>query len=144
MVVAGAVWTLSSERKHGWSTYRQLMSHVTSCEGHIDDSLQRTTCVRSSRALFILGQFCDQFGQYDQAIRWFQKGLSTGTHLSTLSNLEGRDGVSTVMLNKGQLHEALTEFQTLYAEATARLGIRHELTNRIANSLGITYKKIDS
>ena len=142
LVVAGAVRELSSERQQGWHTYRQLLSHIKSCEGYLDDSLQRTTSVLTTKAIFILGQFCDQLGQHDQAILWFKKGLDTAADLSMLSSFVGRDGIFTAMLNRGQWHEALANFKTLYDEAVPRLGLQHELTNKIANSLGITSKKI--
>ncbi|ETI25584.1 hypothetical protein G647_02358 [Cladophialophora carrionii CBS 160.54] len=144
LLVAGAARELSSQRQLDWLTYRQLLAHVNSCQRHLDDALQRTTCVVPAKEFFILGRVCDQFGQPDQAIRWFKQGLNTTTHVSTQSNFECRDGILTVMLNKGQLHEALAGFQTLYAEAITQLGVQHELTNKIANSIGIIHKNMGS
>ncbi|KIW56192.1 hypothetical protein, variant [Exophiala xenobiotica] len=152
LVVAGAVSRLAPEREQAWFTYRQLLSHVNSCEGHLGDCSPPTIRVGSAKApnlheakaRFILGSFCDQLGQHDQAIRWFKRGLDPALDPSTLSTLECRDGLFTAMLNKGHLHEALAEFQTLYTEAVTQLGVRHVLTNKIANTLGISYKKIGS
>ncbi|KIW10231.1 hypothetical protein PV08_11192 [Exophiala spinifera] len=144
LVVAGAVQKLTSERQQNWFTCRQVLSHITSCEEHIDDTLLRKPVFGSTRALFMLGQFCDKFGRHDQAISWFERELNTVPDLSVHSTLECRDGVSTAKLFKGQHNEALAEFRALYTEATDQLGVEHELTNKIANSLGITYKKTGS
>ncbi|OAP64688.1 hypothetical protein AYL99_00660 [Fonsecaea erecta] len=144
LVVAGAVQKLTSERQQDWFSCRQVLSHITSCEKHIDDTLPRKPIFGSTRALFMLGQFCDKFGRHDQAISWFQRELNTVPHLSAQSTLECRDGVSSAKLLKGQYNEALAELHALYTEATAQLGVQHVLTNKIAHSLGMTYKKTGS
>ena len=96
LVIAGAIRRVSSERQQGWSTHHQLLSHIGSFEDHLDDLLPHTASVLATEALFCLGRFCDQFGQHDRAIRFFKNVLNTEAHLSTLTILEGRDGISSI------------------------------------------------
>jgi tetratricopeptide (TPR) repeat protein len=140
LVVAGAA-TMVLDSPSNWIASRQLLSHVASCQKHLGHPLQDNEPFRSTRALSYLRQFCNRFSQHDLVITWFRKELDCVQDLS-LPSLEVRDGISRAMLSKGQLQEALAEFESLYAEAGENIGVEHILTYGIANSLGMAYKKL--
>ncbi|CZR62563.1 uncharacterized protein PAC_12460 [Phialocephala subalpina] len=142
LVVAGAISKIALDSRSNWITSRQLLSHVASCEKYLKSPLQNNEAFYSTRALFILGQFCSRFSQHDRAIAWFKKDLDGVQHLSLLASLEDRFGIATAMLFKGQLYEALAQFECLYAEASKNIGVKRALTCNIANSLGLACKKL--